>query len=237
MTKIIFGTFTIVVRYLAVLCKRFYIPATILFNNVDKNVNSMEPNYLSLDINEVLQCEYEGITYYEEWKPIKDYEGLYEISSFGRVKSLERWVKHWRGAYKLNKEKILAQSLIGLINRDYFRVTLYREGKAKTCKIHQLVAIVFRNHTPNGLSIVVDHVNNNRFDNFYLNLQLITSRENSSKDKIGNSKYTGVHWYKPYGIWVARIRIGNKNKYLGYFKCELRAAFTYNIALKSLQNA
>ncbi len=132
----------------------------------------MKPNYLSLDINEILQCEYEGITYYEEWKPIKDYEGIYEISSFGRVKSLERYVNHPKGK-RLVKARILK---LCKGTHGYLIVVLKSNNTGKTCLVHRLVALTFiniKNTKPN-----VNHRDGVKIYNFVGNLEFCTQHEN-----------------------------------------------------------
>tara|TARA_R110000823_G_scaffold84258_1_gene189647 strand:+ start:400 stop:897 length:498 start_codon:yes stop_codon:yes gene_type:complete len=156
----------------------------------------------------------------EQWKDIKGYEGLYKVSSYGNVKSL-----------RYGKEKILK------LGSDGFRkqVNLYLLGTQKHHKIHQLVAIAFLNHTPNGYKLVVDHIDNNPLNNRLDNLQVITQRENMSKDRDGGtSKYTGVCWNNHAKKWQARIHIDGKGKYLGIFHCELAASSAYQKALKQL---
>ena len=68
----------------------------------------------------------------EIWKPIKDYEGLYEVSNLGRVKSL-----NYRGT---GKEKILKNSEC---NNGYLLIGLVKNGKLKTFYVHRLVAEAF----------------------------------------------------------------------------------------------
>ena len=100
--------------------------------------------------------------------------------------------------------------------------------------MHQIVAIAFLNHTPNGLKAVVDHIDNNPLNNELGNLQIITHRKNLSKDKKGSSKYTGVCWYESRKKWIAGIRVNGKKKHLGYFTNEEEAAEAYQKALKEL---
>jgi hypothetical protein len=85
-----------------------------------------------------------------------------------------------------------------------------------------LVAMAFLNHKPDGThKIVVDHINNNKLDNRVVNLQLISQRENLSKDrKDGTSKYVGVCWKKSRNKWQVDIKIDGKRKYLGLFTDE-----------------
>jgi len=97
------------------------------------------------------------------------------------------------------------------------------------------MAITFLNHIPNGHSIIVDHINNISTDNRLENLQLITNRENLSKDKKnGTSKYTGVSWFKRGKKWHSSININNKKVHLGYFIDDLEASNQYQLALKNI---
>ncbi len=117
----------------------------------------------------------------EVFKEIPDYPD-YKVSNLGRVKSFKR-----------NKE-IFLKPINDTYN--YLQVVLYKNKKPRTIQVHRLVAMVFLNHifnTSNG--IVVDHINNNRQDNRLENLQLITIRQNNSKDRVGGaSNFIGVYW-------------------------------------------
>ena len=153
----------------------------------------------------------------EEFRPVPGYEGYYEVSNFGNVKSL-------------TNDKILKPCLG---SRGYYKVTLSKDGKTKTIRIHILVATAFLDHVPDGYKIVVDHIDNNRLNNNLTNLQLISQRNNSSKDKKnGTSKYTGVTWYNASNKWLAQIAINGKQKHLGLFTSEEEAHEVYQNALK-----
>ena len=156
----------------------------------------------------------------EIFKDIPNYESMYQVSNLGRVKSL-----------RFNKERILKPAPN---NDGYLFVNLYYKGKQKNITVHQIMAIVFLNHTPCGNKIVVDHINCDEQDNRLSNLQLISQRENLSKDKKGTSKYTGVCWHKTHNKWISVIRINGKLKHLGYFNCELEAANKYREALNEI---
>tara|TARA_R100000951_G_C2571106_1_gene158795 strand:+ start:123 stop:629 length:507 start_codon:yes stop_codon:yes gene_type:complete len=167
----------------------------------------------------------------EIWKEIKGFED-YEASNLGRVKSLARTIYKTNGTTQTYKEKILKP---GINDKGYLVLSLRRSGKAKTKKVHQLVAIAFLNHIPCGHKLVVDHIDNNPLNNKLGNLQIITTRKNCSKDKRGGySKYTGVTWDKCSKKWTARILINGKRKHLGSFKDETKAAEAYQIALNNL---
>jgi hypothetical protein len=167
----------------------------------------------------------------EIWKDVPGYEGIYQVSDMGNVKSLSR-EKLIRGKYPITtKEKILKQ----LVNpRGYLIVILCKNNLKKTINVHMLVAMAFLNHKSDGTyKIVIDHINNNKLDNRVVNLQLISQRENSSKDKKdGTSQYVGVSWNKSRNKWVVFIKIDNKNKNLGYFIDEYLAHLEYEKALK-----
>lgn len=158
----------------------------------------------------------------EIWKDIPNYEGLYQVSNLGRVKSL-----------KFNKEKLLK---LYKDNYGYLRVNLSKNGKQKLLKVHQLVSVVFLKHKPNGYSVVVDHIDNNPLNNNVNNLQLVSHRKNLSKDKKGSSKYTGVRYHKQNKKWVSSIYVKGKHKHLGSFTNELDAAKAYNKYLCMLED-
>ena len=101
----------------------------------------------------------------EIWKEVKDYEG-YKISNLGNVKSKTgRLLKPCKSA------------------NGYLVLGLGKGDKRKTKSIHQLLAIAFLGHTPNGMKLVVDHINGIKTDNRLINLQVITNRHNLSKDR------------------------------------------------------
>ena len=158
----------------------------------------------------------------ENWKDIEGYED-YQVSDMGRVKSLKR-----------GKERIL-KGVLDIYG--YLIVTLCENNKRKTFKIHKLVAIEFLNHIPCGYKEVVDHIDNNPLNNKVDNLQLISARENNSKDKKGgSSKYVGVNWDKSKYKWKSCMIINNKKIHLGLFIDEEEAAEFYQLALKNIEH-
>lgn len=156
----------------------------------------------------------------EIWKDIKGYNGDYQISNLGNVKSL-----------KQTKERLLK---LGSNGSGYLKVDLSKNNKCKTRTVHQLVAESFLGHSPNGMKSIVDHIDNNSLNNRVDNLQIITHRKNTSKDKAGVSKYTGVFWDEKGNKWRALISINNKLIHLGMFHCEIEASNAYQNKLKSI---
>ncbi len=110
----------------------------------------------------------------EIWKDIEDYEGLYQVSDLGRIKSLERDV-----VYSKNKkpaarcERILKQHLN---NAGYLFVTLAKNGINKMLYVHRLTAFAFVPNPDNKPE--VNHINSNKLDNRAINLEWNTPSEN-----------------------------------------------------------
>lgn len=155
----------------------------------------------------------------EEWKDIPNYEGKYQISNFGRVKSIlsNIYLKHC------------------INSAGYYQVTLCLNGKKFNHTIHKLIAESFLFKKSNDL--VVDHINNIKTDNRIENLQFVTQRINVTKDKKNTvSKYVGVTFEKKTNKWRSRIRINKKNIHLGYFNDEYEAHLRYLQELESIKN-
>jgi len=98
----------------------------------------------------------------ELWKPIKNYEDFYQISSFGRVKSMHK-----------KQHKIINQSL----RSEYMGIQLNKNGKGKTFYIHRLVALSFLSSN-DTITKIVNHKDGNKLNNNILNLEWITQKEN-----------------------------------------------------------
>ena len=112
----------------------------------------------------------------EIWKDIPGYEGYYQVSNLGRVKSLDR--KVWKfGKQWVNMKGVL---ITPVKNRSYLTLRL----SGKRFYIHQLVAMAFLNHKPNGFNDTVDHIDFNHSNNRVENLRIISHKENSRRHKI-----------------------------------------------------
>lgn len=98
----------------------------------------------------------------EVWMPVSGYEGLYEVSNLGNVKSL-------KGTHKILRTKKHSKG-------GYLSVTLFANGNRKFYLVHRLVAYAFC-EKPNGCDIV-NHIDNNHANNNAINLEWVTQKQN-----------------------------------------------------------
>ena len=106
----------------------------------------------------------------EEWRDVVGYEGLYMVSNFGRVKSIERTRNSGTGGY-VQKGRIMSAN-----NKGYPAVTFYKGGKCKRFMIHRLVACTFI--PTSNKKLVVNHIDGNRKNNHVDNLEWCTQKQN-----------------------------------------------------------
>jgi hypothetical protein len=151
----------------------------------------------------------------EQWKDIPGYEGLYQVSNMGQVKSLN--YNH------TGKERILKTRL----NKDgYVRLNL-SNIKRKTENVHQLVAKAFLGWDKNEYPLI-RHLNHNKTDNRLENLSVGTVYENNTDYRIE----PGINWRGGrYNKWVAQIGINGKRLHLGHFTNKEDALDMYQKAL------
>ena len=171
----------------------------------------------------------------EIFKDIPGYEGLYQVSNLGNVKSLERIIIREKKGNYIVKENILKPRIN---DNGYYCVNVYKEGYRKNIAVHILVAIAFLGHVQNRTTkIIPDHKDRDKSNNNLSNLELITQRENIDRywsTIKTSSKYTGVSWNKIANKWMAKIYIDGKQKHLGYFTDEYQAHLAYQKALNKL---
>lgn len=155
----------------------------------------------------------------EQWRPIDGYDGIYEVSDFGRVRSL-----------KFGKVKVMKQ---GKNRKGYLFVNLHRDGKQKTANVHRLVAQAFIENTDSSKTLI-NHRNEIKSDNRLSNLEYCTAQYNNTYNDLHHRRITkrdkikGL--YNPYltidenllifkenGIECCRGTVGNLRKELNLY--------------------
>ena len=120
----------------------------------------------------------------EIWKDIKDYEGLYQVSNWGRVKSLGN------GNSNNSKERILK---LYIERCGYLNVFLSKNGKRKMCSVHRLVAETFLENPENLPE--VNHIDEDKTNNRVENLEWKTHRDNlnhgTHNERVAKSNTNG----------------------------------------------
>jgi len=160
----------------------------------------------------------------EVWKDIPGYEGLYQVSSWGNVKVLDRFRNQNMGNFK--RSIFFSSRLLkpGCDKSGYLRVVFSVNSKRIIYKVHRLVAFVFY-----GYEGIINHIDENKSNNYYKNLEQVNTRENVS---YSLRKKIGVCYHKAADKWMASFWYQNRNVYLGLFITEEEAHQAYLNALK-----
>lgn len=129
----------------------------------------------------------------EVWKDVVGYEGLYQVSNIGNVRSLSR--KRYTGG--VLKERVLRKRpAVTRKGNKYYRVALFKNGKRANLSIHRLVAEAFIQNTEN--KPYINHIDGNPSNNHVTNLEWCTAKENT------------IHAWNN-GLCKNSVRIGKDN--------------------------
>lgn len=142
----------------------------------------------------------------EIWKEIKGYEGYYEVSSYGKVKS---------------KNKILKPFFNG---KGYLYVNLCKDGKRETISIHRLIGIMFIPNPDNKPQI--NHIDGIKINNFVNNLEWTTNGENVKHAYSNNLM-------KSLGIPI--IQYDKENNIIGRFESIRNASIISGVGYMSIR--
>lgn len=148
----------------------------------------------------------------EIWKPVVGYEGRYEVSSLGRIKSLAR--QDIRGNNRVERIRKPVKP-----NGRYITVYLSADSKIHRRTLHSIIAEAFIGPRPEGMSI--DHIDGDKINNNPTNLEYVTPRENSRRYYRGKnpSGVVGVSYSETKKKWSAVYR----HKHIGYFENKILA--------------
>ena len=139
----------------------------------------------------------------EIWRPIVGYEGLYEVSSYGRVRSLDRYVKG--KSYRLHKGKVLSP---GKNSRGYLSAVLSYNGKHKAITVHRLVAETFLPNPDNLPEI--NHKDEDKTNNSVDNLEWC---DRSYNNNYGTARIRAKETAIKNGYWTGLSRKESMKKY------------------------
>lgn len=124
----------------------------------------------------------------EEWRDIKGYEGLYQVSSIGRVKHLAIVKTKGTGNYARNERLCKIRTM----KNGYLIVDLYKNNHRKTLLVHRIVAMAFI-HNPNNYPCV-NHIDSNRGNCNAENLEWCTVSYNHKYSYDTNNRRDKMNW-------------------------------------------
>ena len=187
-------------------------------------------HYKNLSLENIIYTNNNGEVCEEIWKDIPGYEGYYQASDLGRIKSLERLVPHLRKEFQVVKARILKQNT----NKRYCTVAICKDKTEKKLLVHQLVFFAFNGFYPKkGDLKIIDHIDNIPLNNKITNLNLVSIRVNSTKDLVLNKNFLGVKKSKK--NFYATIYYKNKYRSLGTYETEEEAALAYKKAFNLIE--
>ncbi len=186
----------------------------------------------------------------EIWKEIPNFEGYYEASNKGKIRSMQRSVPNSEKGNRLSKAKEIAQNPTTRSN--YLYVQLWKHNKVHRMSVHRMVALTF---IPNPINKPeVNHIDGNKINNLVDNLEWVTSSENKRhalktglrkndahvEKQIGTkynavSKYHNVTYDKSRNQWKASIKAEGKMLFQKRFKYEDDAAKYINKMIDELK--
>lgn len=131
-------------------------------------------------------CGFSRRSLSEEWRAIPGWEGFYEVSTLGRVRSLDRTLETVRGPWR-QRGRVLSP---GMDTRGYQFIGLARGGKATYHRVHRLMALAFLGPEPYP-GALVRHLNDVRSDNRIENLAWGTHSDNRN-DSVRNGTHANA---------------------------------------------
>ena len=167
----------------------------------------------------------------EQWRNIKGYEGLYQVSNKGRVRSFVMWNGH---TYKPREKSIILK--MSKTTTGYWKVELSNRGKRKSHKVHRLVAAAFILNFQNKPNI--NHIDNNPLNNNVENLEWCTQSENlyhagvfSKKRKVPLEEVKKV-----IGLYKNKVKVREIAKMYNCSICPIYQILkTHNVTIQTSQ--
>lgn len=167
----------------------------------------------------------------EIWKDITGYEGLYQISNFGGVKTLKKDVIIGN-AVRHQEERMLK---CDPMKKGYLRASLSKNGVIKRVLVHRLVYEHFNGPIIEGL--IINHKDRNKHNNDNDNLELVTYRRNTHHYRESTNRQLPIGVRKMRGKYQARLNVSSKVIYLGVYDTPAKASEIFQSAVIKLNNA
>lgn len=159
----------------------------------------------------------------EIWKTIKGFEN-YEVSNYGNVRSLERTITSKKWGYQKIKGRVLKKNISGR----YETVILSSNNKIKSFLVHRLVCIAFVDNKQEKPE--VNHIDGNKMNNNYLNLEWCTSKENKIHSVKNNLHKSGELVYNSKLTNIQAFEIRNLKGIISQRKLSIK----YNVSQKTI---
>ena len=151
----------------------------------------------------------------ERWKPVTGYEGIYEVSNHGRVRSVDRTITCSDGRVRRHKGKSLSTPLMQ--QGGYPHVCFYIQGKSKVHAVHPLVAEAFIGPRPEGMEVC--HYDGNPANNHVDNLRYDTPSENAFDKVRHGTHYSAAKTHCPRGHELFAENTAPSSAKRGYRNC------------------
>lgn len=127
----------------------------------------------------------------EEWRDIPEYEGYYQVSNLGRIKSLDRMVRHSMSRENAKLRLSPGQIMLpDLSHHGYYCVSLFKEGKRHVRELHTLIALAFLGKRPDAHH--THHINGNKIDNRLANLEYKSAHDHGSDHHYGENCHKAI---------------------------------------------
>jgi hypothetical protein len=157
---------------------------------------------------------------HEKWKDIQGFEGFYQISNFGRIRSVDRFVKSRHGQ-RVVKGKVLSPSKNK--RTGYYQIHLYKFGCCYRYNVHSLVAKAF---VPLNGKPYVNHKDGQKENNRADNLEWVTNAENHYHAvRLGLNKNYGANSYKARTV----IQLDQEGNLIKKWECINDASYNLGI--------
>ena len=160
--------------------------------------------YKNLDLPDIHYfCDFDLVWKNEEWKDIPNYEGIYQVSDLGRIKSLSGLLATKSGVIKQRYNKIMSQIIK---SNGYLSIMFSVNSNQKRFHVHRLVAISFISNPENKPE--VNHKNCIKTHNYKMNLEWNTVQENTDHAVLNNLNCKGekAPWSKLTSTKIIAIR-------------------------------